>query len=140
MSEQPADRTPAPLSEAQLEIMSVIWERGEATVSEVRDVLAQSRDVARNTVQTQIVRLERKGWLEHDERDGTFVYRATRARRSTLAGMVGSLVDRAFGGSADALVHALLHGRGVSDEEAARIRALIDAHADDPAAKRGGER
>lgn len=120
-----------PLSDAQLEVMDVIWQRGEATVSEVRDALAGERAVARNTVQTQIARLESKGWLTHEERAGTFVYRATRARRPVLARIVDRLVERAFGGAPDALVQALLHGRDLSDEQAARIRKMLDDRAGD---------
>lgn len=126
-----ARAVPAPLSDAQLEIMDVVWELGEATVAQVREVLAERRAVARNTVQTQLTRLESKGWLTHDERDGAFVYRATRPRRPTLAGIVDRMIDRAFGGAADELVLALLHGRGVTPEEAERIRRMIDEHETD---------
>ena len=66
----------SPLTDAQREIMEIVWERGEATVSEVRDALAQRRQLARNTVQTMIVRLEEKGWLKHREQGRTFVYSA----------------------------------------------------------------
>lgn len=120
-----------PLSDAQLEVMNVIWARGEATVAEVRDALSANRAVARNTVQTQLTRLEAKGWLTHDERGGTFVYRATRSRRPVLSRMVDRLVERAFGGAPDALVQALLHGRDLSDEQAARIRRMLDSRDDE---------
>ena len=52
-----AKNTPQALSEAQQEIMEIIWDRGELSVSEVWDVLQERRDVARNTVQTMIVRI-----------------------------------------------------------------------------------
>ena len=120
-----------PLTDAQLEIMEVVWDRGEAGVAQVRDRLAEERDIARNTVQTQLTRLEAKGWLRHDERAGGFVYRATRPRKRVVARMVRALVDRTFGGAADELVQALLHGRPLSAGEATRIRELIDRHAPD---------
>lgn len=114
-----------PLSEAQLEIMDVIWDRGEATVAEVWKTLSARRKVARNTVQTMIARLEEKGWLEH--RGGqAFRYRATRPRGATMRGLVRRMVETAFGGSAEGLVMALLEGRRLSKAEAERIRTMID--------------
>ena len=55
-----------PLSEAQLEIMNVVWDRGEVTVAQVWKILSTRRKVARNTVQTMLARLEEKGWLRCD--------------------------------------------------------------------------
>ena len=114
-----------PLSEAQFEIMHVVWDRGEVTVADVWKAVASRRKVSRNTVLTMLTRLEEKGWLSRDEEGHAFRYRATVPREVTLGTMIGRLVDTAFGGSAEGLVMALLHGRGVSREEARRIRAMI---------------
>jgi predicted transcriptional regulator len=114
------------LSEAQLEIMQLVWERGEVTVTDVWSVLAQRRVVARNTVLTLMDRLEKKGWLTRRADGQTHFYAAAVPREATLGRVVHRLVDAAFAGSADALVLALLEGRGVSAEEARRIRKLID--------------
>jgi BlaI family penicillinase repressor len=114
------------LSEAQLEIMECIWERGEVTVTNVWNVLAGRRQVARNTVLTLMDRLEKKGWLKRRAEGQTHYYTSAVPRAATLGGVVRRLVDSAFGGSAEGLVLALLEGRGVSDEEALRIRLLID--------------
>jgi BlaI family transcriptional regulator, penicillinase repressor len=116
----------APLSEAQLEIMNVVWDRGEVTVADVWKALASRRKVARNTVLTMIVRLEERGWLRRDDAGHAHRYRAASPREATLGSVVRRLVDTAFGGSAEGLVMALLHGRGVSEEEARRIRAMIE--------------
>jgi predicted transcriptional regulator len=114
------------LSEAQLEIMHVVWEGGEVTVTDVWNVLAGRRPVARNTVLTLMDRLEKKGWLKRRPAGQTHYYTAATPRSAALGQVVHRLVDAAFAGSADALVLALLEGRGVSDEEAERIRQLID--------------
>jgi predicted transcriptional regulator len=114
------------LSEAQLEIMQVVWDAGEVTVTDVWNVLAQRRPVARNTVLTLMERLQKKGWLKRRVEGQTHHYSAAVARAATLGQVVHRLVDAAFAGSADALFLALLEGRGVSDEEARRIRQLID--------------
>ena len=120
----PQDSRP-PLSEAQLELMNVVWDRGEVTVADVWKAVASRRQVSRNTVLTMLTRLEEKGWLSRDEERHAFRYTATVPREVTLGTMIGRLVDTAFGGSAEGLVMALLHGRGVSREEARRIRTMI---------------
>jgi BlaI family penicillinase repressor len=114
-----------PLSEAQIEIMNIVWDRGEATVADVWRALAARRKVARSTVLTMIVRLQEKGWLRCDDAGHAFRYRAAVPREATLGTMIGRLVDTAFGGSAEGLILALLHGRGVSKEEARRIRKMV---------------
>lgn len=116
----------SPLSGAQIEIMNLVWARGEATVSDVWKELQQKRPVARTTVLTVIDRLEKKGWLNRRIVDQQHLYSAARSRETTLGGMVERLVETAFAGSAEELVVALLGGRGVSDDEAKRIRALIE--------------
>jgi predicted transcriptional regulator len=121
----PNEELPA-LSEAQLEIMNVVWDGGEVTVTDVWTVLAGRRPVARNTVLTLMDRLEKKGWLRRRVDGPAHSYTAAAPRAATLGRVVHRLVDAAFAGSADALVLALLEGRGVSAEEARRIRKLID--------------
>src|SRR4051794_19445542 len=122
---EPAGERP-PLSEGQLEIMNLVWDRGEATVAEVWKDLSPRRKVARNTVQTMMVRLEEKGWLTSQTDEHAFRYRAAVPREAVQGMMVRRLLDSAFGGSAEGLVMALLDGRGISAAEARRIRALIE--------------
>jgi predicted transcriptional regulator len=116
----------SPLTDAQREIMEIVWEKGEVTVSEVRDALARHRELARNTVQTMIVRLEEKGWLRHREDGRTFIYSANRPRAKSLGAKVAQMVDRLFSGSPEEMVTALIEYRGLSADEADRIRSMID--------------
>lgn len=115
-----------PLTDTQREIMEVVWRLGEATVSQVRRELVRRRDVARNTVQTMMVRLEERGWLRHREEGRTFLYSAARPRRISLGRKVVQMVDRFFAGSPEEMVTALIEYRGLSPAEAERIRAMID--------------
>lgn len=115
-----------PLSEAQTEIMNVVWEQGETTLAQVCTTLAARRELARNTVQTQLTRLVEKGWLLHRSEGKAFYYRATVPREDARARVVQRLVDAVFGGSAEGLVMTLLDGRKLSKEEADRIHALIE--------------
>lgn len=114
------------LSENQLEIMDVVWDRGEATLGDIWGELSQDRPVAKNTIQTLLSRLVDKGWLTTRSEGKTFHYSATRLRESTLANVVQKLVDTAFKGSTEGLVMALLDGREISKVEADRIRELIE--------------
>jgi len=114
------------LSEAQLEIMNVVWRVGEATVGEVWKALAVRRKVARNTVLTLMERLEKKRWLRRRVDGHVYRYSAAVEREATLGKIVGRLVESAFEGSAEGLMMALLDERGVTPAEAERIRAMID--------------
>ena len=120
------DETEAGLTEAQLAIMRAVWDRGEATVADVREALAVDRPLARNTVQTMMTRLEEKGWLRRTAEGRAFRYAAAQPRERVLGGLVRRLLDSAFGGSAEGLIMTLLTERGVSRDEAKRIRKMID--------------
>jgi predicted transcriptional regulator len=117
---------PPPLSEAQLEIMNLVWDRGETTVGELWQELSQRRPVARNTVQTLVTRLEEKGWLAHSAEGTVFRYRALYPRKATLRQIVRRLVETAFGGSTEGLVMTLLEDQALTDREARQIRAAIE--------------
>jgi predicted transcriptional regulator len=121
-----AKNAPQALSEAQQEIMEIIWDREEVSVSEVREVLQERRDVARNTVQTMIVRIEQKGWIEHRSIGRTFVYKAIQPRTTTLRQRLDDLMTAAGRGSAEALVTALLEDVSLTTDAADRIRDMID--------------
>ncbi len=113
------------LSEAQLEVMNVVWELQDCTVLDVLDQLRSRRDIARNTVQTTMARLDEKGWLLHEDVGGKFVYRASVPREQVQQDYVDGVVQSVFDGSAEGLVLALLQNRSLSRSEATRIRKMI---------------
>lgn len=114
------------LSETQMEIMRQVWASGEVTVTEVCDALNHNRPVARNTILTLMDRLARRGWLKRRLDGQTHYYSARSPRSTTLRDMVSRMIDTAFGGSAEELVVALLHGRRLTQKEVKRIGKLID--------------
>jgi BlaI family transcriptional regulator, penicillinase repressor len=125
------------LSPAQREIMEIVWERGEVTAQEVRCVLSQTREVARNTVRTLLERMEGKGWLKHRAEGRTFLYTPARPRHDTIGQKVREVVETVCGGSPEKLVTALLDYRGLRPDELKRIRQLLDqAHAGE--SRKGG--
>lgn len=114
------------LSDSQLELMDILWDMGEASVTDVWRALPRERQVARNTVMTVLVRLAEKGWLERRKQGSEFVYTPTVEREEALGGMISRLLDVAFGGSAEQLMLTLVNSRGISREEADRLRRIID--------------
>lgn len=119
-----------PLSAAQMEIMEIIWDHSgqlEWSVTEVQQHLgALGRDLARNTVQTMMLRMEEKGWLKHRAAGRTFLYAATCAKEVSLGNEVKRLLDDSFQGSVEGLVNSLLQTTKLRKGEASRIRKLID--------------
>ena len=116
----------SPLTAAQRQIMEIVWQRSEVSVAEVRNALSAERDLARNTVQTMMARLEERGWLKHREAGRTFLYSANRPRKESLGAKVSQMVDRLFAGSPEEMVTALIEYRGLSSDEAKRIRKMIN--------------
>ncbi len=118
------DSPPLP-SDAQLEVLNILWDLGEATVGEVWQVFSSRRPVARNTVLTLMARLEEKGWLCRRAEGNALRYRATIPRQTALRQLARRLVDTAFQGSTAGLVMSLLE-EDLSAGEAERIRAMLD--------------
>jgi BlaI family transcriptional regulator, penicillinase repressor len=115
-----------PLSDAQLEIVNVVWDRGKATVADVWKTLSRRRKVSRNTISTMVTRLEEKGWLRRQAEGGSFLYSAALDREKVLTRMVRRMVDAAFQGSAEGLVLTLIEGGRLSADEVERIKAMLD--------------
>ena len=116
---------PALPSDAQVEVLNIIWDRGPATVGELWQAVSAQRPVARNTVLTLVARLEEKGWLRRHEQGNVLRYSAVVPKQTALRQIARRLVDTAFGGSAEGLIMTLL-GDDLSEGEAERIRALLD--------------
>jgi BlaI family transcriptional regulator, penicillinase repressor len=117
-------KTP-PISDAQREIMNIVWDQGEVGVAEVWRILSARRPLARNTILTLITRLVDKGWLQTRRIGNAFRYKAAWPREKAQAEEIRRLVNTVFDGSAEGLVMTLLEGGGLSPAESERIRAMI---------------
>lgn len=113
------------LTELQIDLLQVIWERGEATTAEVCEALADSRGLALSTVATLLSRLEKRGVVAHRKDGRQYVYRALVTRADVRRSMVDDLTRTLFGGDPAALVQHLVAHR-VGDDEVERIRDLLD--------------
>jgi BlaI family transcriptional regulator, penicillinase repressor len=117
-------RLPRP-TDAELAILRVLWERGPSTVRQVHEVLSDARDTGYTTTLKLMQIMADKGLVTRDESARTHVYAAAVNEEHTQEQLVKDLVDRAFGGSAAALVMRALDAEGTSAEELREIRKLI---------------
>ena len=115
------------LTEAELRIMDVIWDKGSASVAEVAEALPADPPLAYNTVLTTMRILEDKGYLSHRKpKDArAFVYQALVAREEATRKAVRHLISRFFRGSPELLVLNVLNDEDLRRVELDRIRSLI---------------
>jgi predicted transcriptional regulator len=120
-------RKPLPRpTDAELAILRVLWERGPSTVREVTEALAAQREVGYTTALKLLQIMTDKGLVRRDEAQRTHVYTARHSETHTQRQLVGDLLERAFGGSAQKLVMQALAARRATPEELAEIRRLLD--------------
>lgn len=112
-------------TDAELAILRVLWDRGPSTVRQVHEALAGTRDTGYTTTLKLMQIMAEKGLVNRNETHRTHVYSASAGQEQTQRVLVKDLVDRAFGGSAAALVLRAL-AEDTSDDELREIRRLID--------------
>ncbi|MEZ4385000.1 MAG: BlaI/MecI/CopY family transcriptional regulator [Nannocystaceae bacterium] len=114
-------------TEAETEILTLLWERGPSTVRDVHAALEARRGVGYTTVLKLMQIMAQKGLVERDERQRSHVYSALVEREGVQERLVGDLIDRAFAGSAADLVVRALSSKPASTEELSDLRALLSA-------------
>jgi BlaI family penicillinase repressor len=119
---------PQPLTDLQLAILRILWDRGSATAAEITDALKSSRGLAQQTIATILSRLERRGIVRHQTRQRQYIYSAILSEPDARRTMLAELTDRVFEGDVAALVSQLLSAREMSAGDLARVKALISAH------------
>ncbi|HMJ57538.1 MAG TPA: BlaI/MecI/CopY family transcriptional regulator [Gemmatimonadales bacterium] len=124
------------LTELQLAILRVVWDKGEATVQDIWEALHPERGLAQTTIATMLSRLERRGVVTRRAQARQYHYRAAVTEPEVQHSMVGELTERLFDGDVTALVQHLLQGEDVSPGDIAKIRELIErAETNAPEAK-----
>ena len=120
-------KTSETLTEAELRIMQVLWDKGPGTVQQVLDALpAEQSALAYNTVLTTIRILERKGYVEHAKDGRAHVYTPLVAQEEASRSEIRHLVSRFFRNSHEDLVLNILEDRGIAPQELDRLRRMLE--------------
>ena len=126
MSTKPTE-LPRP-TDAELEILTVLWSRGPSTVRDVHQVIAARRPAQYTTVLKLMQIMAEKGLVRRDEAERAHVYEAARPREWTERQLAGDLLERAFDGSAERLLLGALSARRASRKELAELRRMLDEY------------
>jgi len=118
-------RRKATLTDQELEIMKIVWERQNTTVRDVYEALLERRRVAYTTVMTMMKILEHKGYLNRKQVDRAYVYRPAQPKNRVIRAMVRDFVNRVFNGSAEPLLVHLIEDRHLTADEIEEIRRLM---------------
>src|SRR5512141_2100738 len=121
-----ARKTSPTLTEAELRLMRVLWQHGEATVAEVTAAVRSPAPLAYSTVLTMLRILEHKGYLTHTQQGRAFRYRPLVDQKAARRRAVRHLVSRFFDGSARLLVLNVIEQEKIDVSELRRLRKLVE--------------
>lgn len=114
------------LTEAELRLMEILWEKGPATVQHILDALPGQPALAYNSVLTTVRILEKKGYVRHVKDGRAHVYAPLLDRKEASRFEIRHLVSRFFGNSDEMLALNILEERGLDDDELKRLRDLLE--------------
>jgi len=120
--------TPPRPTDAELEILTVLWSRGQATVRDVHETIASRRPTQYTTVLKQLQVMAEKGLVLRNEHQRAHVYESARPREWTQRQLAGDMLQRAFNGSAKSLMIGALSSRKASKKELAELREILDEY------------
>ena len=126
MPPKPSD-PPRP-TDAELEILTVLWSRGPSTVRTVHEVISERKPTQYTTVLKQMQVMAEKGLLRRNDEQRSHVYQTAQSREWTQRQLAGDLLQRAFDGSARTLLLGALSARKTSKREMAELRKLLDEY------------
>ena len=119
---RPSSRYPTDL---ELEILKILWHNGTATVRQVKEQLADFRNLAHTSVMTIMTIMTEKGYLKRTKKGLGYIYKPSVNREETIRSILSDIVDRAFLGSTMAAMAHLLEISDVDEKEFAEMRKLI---------------
>ncbi|SNS45925.1 transcriptional repressor, CopY family [Granulicella rosea] len=121
------------LTEAELRLMNILWQRGESAVQELVDALPAGQGLAYTSVLTTIRILEKKGYVQHRQVGRAFLYLPTVAEHEASRSEVRHVLQRFFGNSRERLLLTLIGDEEITAEELERLRQAIAKAPADPA-------
>jgi BlaI family penicillinase repressor len=113
-------------TESELEILTVLWQRGLASVREVHEELARTKDVGYTTTLKLMQIMNEKGLVKRDASVKTHIYQAAVSKEKTQRHLLGKMIDGLFGGSSTQLVIQALGNHKASKEELEAIQNLLN--------------
>jgi predicted transcriptional regulator len=116
------------LTDLQLAVLRILWERGSASAAEITEALRPERGLAQQTIATILTRLERRGIVRHETRQRQYFYLPVVTEPDVRRSMLSEVTDLLFEGDVTALVTHLLSAREMSPGDLARVKNLIAAH------------
>lgn len=114
------------LTEAELRLMDVLWQKGSATVHQVLEALPEKPSLAYNSVLTTIRILEKKGYVKHVKEGRAHIYLPLIGKKEATRFEVRNLVSRFFQNSHEALVLNILEDQNIEAEELKRLNQLLE--------------
>jgi BlaI family transcriptional regulator, penicillinase repressor len=114
-------------TEGELEILQVLWDKGEATVREVHEELAKVKDIGYTTALKLLQIMYEKGLVSRDDSAKTHIYKPAVTREKTQKQLVGKMINTLFAGSPGQLVMQALGNHNASKEELDEIQRLLDS-------------
>jgi predicted transcriptional regulator len=115
-------------TDAELEILTVLWSHGPSTVRQVHETILKRKAAQYSTVLKFMQIMAEKGLVRRNEKQRAHVYEAARTREWTQQQLAGDLLSRAFGGSPTSLLMGALSARKASKQDLAEIRKLLDEY------------
>jgi BlaI family transcriptional regulator, penicillinase repressor len=115
-------------TDAELEILTVLWGRGASTVRDVHETIAARKPTQYTTVLKLMQIMAEKGLVRRNEKQRAHIYEAARPQEWTQRQLAGDLLQRAFNGSAKSLMMGALSARKASREELSELRRLLEEY------------
>jgi BlaI family transcriptional regulator, penicillinase repressor len=113
-------------TESELEILQVLWEKGQASVRDVHEELLKTKEAGYTTTLKLMQIMHEKGLVKRDDSIKTHIYQAAVSKEKTQKHLLGKMIDTLFGGSPTQLVMQALGNHKASDSELEEIQRMLD--------------
>ena len=114
------------ISDAEYEVMDVIWKYAPVSTNEITDRLAKTKDWSPKTIHAMLSRLEKKGVIAHEKESRVFVYTPCVKKEAYLAAESRTLADRFFDGAMKQMVVSFLDQKDLTPEDLAELQSILD--------------
>lgn len=121
-----ATNIPQKPTESELEILQILWEKGDSTVREVHEILERNKEAGYTTTLKLMQIMHEKGLVSRDTSSKTHIYRALVSQQKTQQQLVNKMIDNVFNGSAARLVMQALGNHTASEDEINSIKKYLD--------------